>query len=180
MEKNRQLLAVPLKFGAVAGLLNIVLMFILFKAGKHPSLLPPFLDSRILVFFIFMYFTIKEYRDYHNDGYLHMWEGLVLGFFVYSIVGLIGFVFVYLMDALNTGYTQNYIDLASQGLMNMKEELINGPQAIKMSQEEFQSHLTNLEKTTTTQLAFDYLIKSILIGFFIPLIYTVFLRKVNR
>lgn len=177
---NKQLLLVPVKFGIVAGILNVILMIILFYSGKHPALLPPYLDSRILVFIIFMYFTLKEYRNYHNEGFLHMWEGLILGFFVYTIVGIIGFLSIIILDMAGTGFINQYITLATEGLMNMREELINGPQAIKMTEMEFDTHITTLKSTTALQLGFDYFIKSILIGFFIPIIYTVFLRKVNR
>lgn len=155
-------------------------MFILYKAGKHPSLLPPYLDSRVVVFIIFIFFAIREYRDYHNGGYLHMWEGLTIGFFVYATVGVTGYIYILVIDSVDPAFIESYRDMAIAGLHNMKEELVHGPQSVTMSESEFNEHLNKLKVTSAGDLATDYLIKSGVIGFFIPLIYTVFLRKVNR
>jgi len=174
------LIKVPLKFGLVAGVMSVLLMFVLFNYGRHPALIPPFLDFRIIVLLICVFFAIREYKELYNEGFLHFWEGLTIGILTYVILGLIGALFILVYDAFDNSYVEYYISGAIEGAEKYREQLINGPQPVKMSEEEFNSHLTALESTTAGVLARDFFIKTCLIGFLIPLLYGAVFRKVDR
>lgn len=174
------LFRVPLKFGLVASVLSVAIMIVLFYTGRHPSLVPPYLDSRILIFLIFIYFAIREFKEFYNNRYLHFWQGLIIGVTVYLAVGIAGGLFIFIFGKLETSFVAEYINMAREGVMAAKDELINGPQGVKMTEQEFANHLASLENTTAGILAVDYFIKSCIVGFFIPLLYSALFRKVER
>jgi len=171
---------VPLKFGAVAALLNCALMFLLFKAERHPSLIPPYLDSRILVFLVFIYFALREYKVVYNNGILHFWEGLFMGISVYLTVGILGAFFILIISKYDASFVSMYIQNVVEGIEGAREEMLNGPQKVKMTEEEFDNLLDGLKQTTAAGLAIDYFIKSCIIGFLIPLVYSVIFRKTDN
>ena len=169
---------VPIKFGLVGAILSIILMIALYSTGRHPLVLPPYLDSRIIIFLIFIYFAVREFKEIYNEGYLHLWQGLLVGSVVYVTVGLVGAVFIVLYTNYDANFLSLYIDLTADGMEAAKAELVFGDQKVKMSEEEFMNHLASLKTTTAINLAVDYFIKSCIIGFFVPLLYSVFFRKV--
>ena len=171
---------VSIKFGLVAAALNIALMLLLFYTGKHPLLIPPYMDGRIIVFLIFIYFTIREFRDSLNEGILHYWQGFLLGFGVYVTVGILGSIFVMIFNSIDPTFLTSYIEKTAAGMEAAYDEMVNGPQKVKMSDEQFQQNLTALKATTSGILAIDYFIKTCLMGFLVPLIYSVFLRNVPK
>ncbi|HZB13783.1 MAG TPA: hypothetical protein VE467_12175, partial [Chryseolinea sp.] len=56
---------VSTRYGAAAGILAFILLLVMYYVGRHPLLTSPFLDFRILLFGIFIFFTLKELRDYY-------------------------------------------------------------------------------------------------------------------
>jgi len=177
---NKPLLAVPIKYGLVASIFNIILLVIFFQMGRHPLLIPIYFDSRIIIFLIFIYFAIRDYRENHNGGYLHLWEGMILGIITYVIVGIVGAFFIKIYGSINPEFLSGYISDTVQGMEANKEELVNGSQKVKMTQEEYDGYVEIVKNTTISNLAVDYFIKTLIIGFLIPMIYSVFFRKVNR
>ena len=176
----RPLFKIPLKYGAVAAVLSIAVLLLFYYMARHPLLIPPYMDSRILIFLIFTYFAIREYKENYNGGILHFWEGMILGMVLYLFVGLMGSLFIYTFSRLDQGFITLYIDQATGAVELAKEQLINGPQGVRMSEEEFVRHLASLKETTAPILAVDYFIKTCIVGFFIPLIYSVIFRRTGR
>ena len=174
------LLKIPIKFGVFAALLSIAVILVMYFSGKHPLLLPPYLDSRILIFLIFIYFAIREYKDNFNGGLLHFWEGMILGIVLYVFAGLMGGLFIYTFSRFQPEFVGLYISQATEAVTIAREQLINGQQAVTMTQEEFEGHLASLKETTASILAVDYFIKTCIVGFFIPLFYSVVFRKTDR
>ncbi len=180
MNNQKSLIQVPFRYGVYGSIVNALFIFLLYSTGRHPILIPPFLDSRILVFLVFIYFVIRDYKENYNSGFLHTWEGILLGIQTYMWIGLLGSVFVYTLGRIHPAFVSDYITNAILGMETAKEELMNGPQAVKMTVEEYQRHLNALKQTTAANLAVDYFLKSLLIGFFIPLVYAALFRKVER
>ena len=83
MQHIKPLFKVALKYALTASLLAITLVIILFYTGKHPLLIPIAYDFRILLFGVFIYFSIREFKTFHNSGELHCWQGLLIGIFFY-------------------------------------------------------------------------------------------------
>lgn len=72
-----------LKYSALCGVFLIGLFFISINFGSNPLL-----DSRhfwfdLGVYFLFIFFAGKEFKDFRNSGILHFWQGISIGFIVF-------------------------------------------------------------------------------------------------
>ena len=176
MNQIKPLYRVPLKYGVAAAILAILLMIVMYFSGKHPMLIPVYYDYRIILFGIILFFSIKEYRDIYNKGYLHFWEGLVNGIIAYLTAALIVGLFIILFSNLVPDFLNSYINSTVSGLELDKEQLTKTG-SVTISEEEFQNQIDMLKSATPSLLTIDYIIKSLMIGFPITLILSVFLRK---
>ncbi len=73
----------------------------------------PLLDSRhfwfdLGVYFLFIFFAGKEYKDFRNSGYLHFWQGISIGFIVFLPAILIFSVGLYIMLKVNPELLEIY------------------------------------------------------------------------
>lgn len=176
MKNIKPLFRVPIKYGLAAALLAIVLMIVLFYFHKHPMLIPVMYDYRIFLFAIIIFFSVKEYRDYFNGGRLHFWEGVVNGIITYTIVALAVGLFIWIFSAIVPSFLQDYISGTIKGLELEKDNLISQGK-ITITEEEFNHQIAMLKQLRPSMLTFDYIIKSMFIGFPITVIISVILRR---
>src|SRR4051812_24689537 len=87
--KRYPLISIALRYGAVAGILTFVLMVGLFYMGRHPLLISPFLDFRVLLFGVFIFFSLKEFRDDVQKGELYFWQGMMGSFMLVMVASAI-------------------------------------------------------------------------------------------
>ncbi len=176
IEHVKPLFKVALKYAITASLLAVALLFVLFYTGKHPLLIPIAYDFRILLFGVFIYFSIREFKTYHNSGELHFWQGLLTGILFYLLVGIVVGVTITLFGSIEKSFLQEYIQSNIQGLeMNKLQLTSEGP--VTMTEEEFNRQVELTRSTSAATLGVDYFIKSCIIGFFISILLAVILRK---
>ena len=99
------LVRIPLKYGILGGVLSVAFVISFYYFGKHPLLIPPFFDIRVLLIAIMLFFALREVRDFFFDGVLYLWQGMA-GCVVYLVamaaIGLTGifafgnFVYTYI------------------------------------------------------------------------------------
>lgn len=169
---KKPLLQVPMKYGVIASGLLALLFVILYYSGKHPLFVPLFLDIRLIMLPVFMFFAMKDFRDSQNGGVLHFWQGLTIGFLTFITVGLLMSVFITLLSEYSSSFLSDFI---SSNIELFEKKL-------KMLQEEksraiFQEQINKLPFTSTFDLALDYFFKTALIGVFLNIILAVVLRK---
>src|SRR5688572_1405497 len=80
MKKPSPLISIGIQWGAMAGILAIVLVIAMFYMGRHPLMISPFMDFRILLLGVCIFFGLKEFRDVHQQGTLFFWQGMVASF----------------------------------------------------------------------------------------------------
>jgi hypothetical protein len=73
---------------------------------------------------------------------------------------------------IDPSFVSEYISLSTNKLVSNKEVIIE-----TMGEDKFNSALANLPSTTSIDLAFDYFLKSMPIGFILTLIISILLRK---
>jgi hypothetical protein len=170
---KKPIVRIPLKYGFFAGLLAFALVMILFYLGNtHPQLYPIFLDFRILLFGLFIYFSIREFKVMANNGTLHFWQGMVIGILCYVTAAWIASVALVALGKLDASYVANYVNETSELLIQNKEGIVE-----KVGQAQYDAQLNVLPSTTIFALAFDYFLKSMLMGLFLTIIISVILRK---
>jgi hypothetical protein len=168
----RPLIKVPFKYGAIAGLLGAILVIGLYYIGRHPFLIPVFLDFRVFLFGIFIFFILKELRDYWYGGILYFWQG-VLGSLLFTVMfALIAAGFLWIFIWFVPDFLQSYIDQSLEQLKLLPEEVI-----ARIGKAVYQRNLEMLPATNGFDLALLYFMQSFMISFFISIILSVILRR---
>ena len=166
------LVKVSLRYGVLAAVLDFGLLAGLYFMGRHPFLIPLYLDFRIILFFVFIFFALREIRDYHQGRTLYFWQG-IFGSFLFtvcfaviaslSIVVFINFVPAFLSD---------YIKLETEFLESLPPEVIE-----RIGKEVYERNLKMLPATNAAELGITYFVQSFVISFFISILLSVTLRR---
>lgn len=168
----KPLLQVPLKYGSIAGLLGAILVVGLYYLGRHPFLIPVFIDFRIFLFVVFIFFTLKELRDYYYDGILYFWQGILASFFFTLTFTLIASTGIGVFITIAPDFLKAYITLSLEQLKTLPAEVID-----KIGKDVYERNLMLLPTTNAFDLALLYFTQSFMISFFISIILSVILRR---
>jgi len=169
---KKPLIYVPIKYGALATVLLGLLFIVLYSMGKHPLFVPLFMDIRLVMLPVFMFFAMKDFRDGHNNSELHFWQGLTVGFLTFTTIAVLMSAFVMIFAEVSGDFLNQYI--ASR--LELLE--VNKEQAIEAFSNDFvQEQIDALPLTRPFDLAVDYFWKTIAIGIFLNIILAVVLRK---
>jgi hypothetical protein len=169
---TKMLWKVSARYGAAAGILAFLLLFVMYYVGPHPLLTSPFLDFRILLFGIFIFFTLKEFRDYYNDGFLYFWQAILGGWTVVLAATVTTSILLWLFGHWDTGFVDSYISQATQYLKSFPKEDIG-----RIGKEIYDRNLSALPATNIFDLIQTYFMQGIVIGFFVIIIISVILRR---
>lgn len=110
------------RYGAIAAVLSVSLMIVMFYLGRHPLMVAPFVDFRILLYGIFIFFALKEYREYHQEGILYFWQGMVGSFFVVLTAAVVGSLLLYAFGNLEMNFIPSYVSAMTEYLKGFPEE----------------------------------------------------------
>ena len=124
------------------------------------------------VFFLFTYFSGKEFKDYRNSGYFHFWQGISIGFIVLVPAVLIFSTAFYIIFEMNPDLMEAYKEGARTMLIEKKDLYLE-----KFSEEQYLKQLTAVDDETTTRLLFSTFWKKIIAGFLITPVVAIILRK---
>src|SRR5882762_9941353 len=87
--------AVAVRNGLIAGVVGMMMFLGLYFLGRHPFLIPPYMDFRIFLFGVLLFFTLKEFRDYFQEGVLYFWQGMFMSLIFTAVFALIAFVLIW-------------------------------------------------------------------------------------
>jgi hypothetical protein len=172
MNNPSVLMRIGARYGAIAAVLSISLMIVMFYLGRHPLMVAPFVDFRILLYGIFIFFALKEYREYHQEGILYFWQGMVGSFFVVLTAAVLGSLLLYAFGNLELNFVPSYVSAMTEYLKGFPEEDIE-----RIGEEAYQRNLESLPATNMGQIALMYIVQSFAIGLFVSIILSVILRK---
>lgn len=166
------LLRVSVRYGALAGLVGSLLLVGLYYMGRHPFLIPVFMDFRIILFAFFIFFALREIRDHHMRGTLYFWQGIIASFLFTvcfaSISALALRLFMYVVPA----FVSDYIALSMAQLRSLPPVVID-----RIGNAVYTRNLQLLPETTAADLSFLFFTQSLTISLFISIILSVILRK---
>jgi hypothetical protein len=172
--KVSALLKVSVRYGVIAGILAVVLMIALLYLGKNPFSIYPFLDFRIILFGIFIFFSLKEFRDLHQGGVLYFWQGLFASFIVVLLGSVIGCAGLWIFGLYEPRMVELYVSEMTAYLKTFPPEEIE-----RIGKEVYDRNLRLLPSTNISTLAKSHLVQGMIIGFFISIIFSVILRRTN-
>lgn len=168
----KALVKISARYGAVGGVLAFALMLVMFYTGPHPLLTSPFLDFRILLFGIFIFFTLKEFRDYHQSGILYFWQAMIGGLMVVLVASIITSLLVLAFGTSQKEFVVAYVKQATAYIKSFPKEDIE-----RIGKQVYARNLNALPATDIFDLAQTYFIQGMFIGFFVNIILSVILRR---
>ena len=168
----KPLLKVSLRYGVLAGIFGSALLIGLYYMGRHPFLIPVYIDFRIILFGVFIFFTLRELRDYHLGGLLYFWQGIMASFlFTVSYAAISTLALLIFMKAV-PAFLSDYINLSIEQLRSLPPEVIES-----VGKAVYETNLKLLPETDAVDLALLYLIQCFLISLFLSIILSVTLRR---
>jgi len=172
MFKRYPFILLPARNGMLGAVLGMALALTLFFIGKHPMVIPIYMDYRLILFGVLLVFTLKEYRDYYNKGLLSFFEGMGLSIVFTVAFSIITGAVIFAIGSLKPAFVTEYVALYSQQFRNAPPEQIE-----KIGKDNFEKMLVLLKETRAGDLALQYVIQSFTISFFVSLIISVILRR---
>lgn len=167
-----KLMRISLRYGLIGGVIAFVLVVIMFYLGRHPLIVSPYLDFRILLFGIFVFFALKEFRDYDQDGVLYFAQAMLGGFMVILTLTLVATFLIWIFGTFEHDFVTSYIDQAMAYVKGFSQEDIE-----KVGKENYERNLKALPATNISMLAFTYFIHGLVLGFFVNIILSVIVRR---
>jgi len=167
-----KLLRIAARWGASAGVLAFIMLVAMYYLGRHPLLVSPFLDFRILLFGVFVYFSLKEFRDYDQDGVLYFWQASLGGTTLVVLMTAVTSVLLLIFGALDKGFVAEYVAQMTTYLKAFPKEDID-----RIGKEIYERNLQELPTTNIWQLTQTYILQGLIIGFFLNMIVSVILRR---
>ena len=161
-----------LKYSILCGLFLIGLFFISINFGSNPLLDMRHFIFDLGVFFLFIYFSGKEFKDYRNGGFFHFWQGISIGFIVIIPAVLIFSIVFYAVFQANPELIEAYKDGARAMLVDKKDLYLE-----RFTEEQYQQQLAAVDDETTVRLLFSTFWKKIIAGFLITPVVAIILRK---
>src|SRR5690606_40385607 len=76
MKSLKPLLFICVRYSLIAGGLMVLFFVLTYYTGHHPLMIAPFLDFRIVLFGMFIFFALREFRERFNYGTLHFYQGI--------------------------------------------------------------------------------------------------------
>lgn len=172
IRKPNPLLAVPVKYALVGSTLSILLFYVMLFFDKDPLITNKYFDVILLLIFIF--FSIKEYKKYYNNGILHFWQGMTVGFLTYSCIAIVFALFIWVYLAyISPDLLQDYITDRTNLILSSKENFI-----VQFGEETYRKMLADMKLVSAGNVALDDFIKKLITGFFITSVIAIVMRRI--
>ena len=166
------MLKTSLKYALLSGVFMVLIYHLSFKIGVNPQVDPGHMVFDTVLIGLFIFFGIKEYKDRFNKGILFFWQGMTIGFYIYSIATIFFILGQVLYYNFSADAVINYKEAATNLLENQKQFYID-----KLGVQVYREQVKAIEERTVTGLLLDELGKKLLAGFFITPVISIILRK---
>lgn len=166
------IIRLPKFYGFIGGVLGFVLLIILYYIDRHPFLVPVFFDFRVLLFGIFLYFILKELRDYYFGGLLFFWQAMIACFLFVITFGVVSSLLIWIFALNVPDFVIQYVELATNQLKTFPKETID-----QIGKDVYDKNMAMLPTTKGSDLALLYFIQCFGIGLFVSIILSVILRR---
>lgn len=166
------MLKISLKYAGICGIFLTAIFHVSYLLGSDPLIDLSHLIFDLILFGLFIFFTEKEFKSYQNGGILHFWQGMTMGFVVYTLGTLI---FILLLIT--------YFNIFPDAVINYKESATNfllergDLYKEQYGEEGLNEQLELIQATTIWDLVLSAGLKKLLAGFFITPVISIILRK---
>jgi hypothetical protein len=168
----KPLVRVPLIYGLIAGLLGAILVVGLYYVAPHPFLIPVFLDFRIFLFGVFVFFVLKELRDHYQGGTLYFGQGMMASFIFITLYAIVSSALITLFAYWEKSFVTSFIDLFTKQVQGLGEEEIR-----QIGKDNIERNLKALASTNAFWMGWNYFKQCYWIGLLVSIILSVTLRR---
>lgn len=158
------------KFGLIGGAFCVA-AFVVFKLlGMDPTKLSMLFGYFLIPFFLFI--GIRFYRNQVNQGLLSFSEGMSVGFLIYSIIGLVSGLGIWIILIFSPSLYEE-IKIKKLEILTQNKDLI----VEQMGVESYDFTYESLLEMTAFDIAINDFIWKILAGLFFTIIISIILRQ---
>lgn len=168
----KPIIKVSVRYGVLAGITGWVLLLILYFIGRHPFLIPVYMDFRIILFVVFIFFTLREIRDYYQNGVLYFWQGIISCFLFTVCYAVCASLLLFIFMNVDGDFLPEYIRRSIATVQSLPQDAID-----RIGKDVYDRNLRLLPQTTLLDLTFLYFFQSFLISLFLSIILSVILRR---
>lgn len=171
MNDKQQILKSGLRYGLVGGGIAIAIFLVFYFLKADPIGSIRFFDFVLIPIFVF--FAIKELRDYRLGGRMAYWQGMSVGFVVYGLIALMSALFIYVFLAWVSPET--FGTYQQENLKVLTEE----PQKWidEIGKEPYEKAVDDMSRLSVGEVAVDDLLKKLVIGLFLTSFISIFLKR---
>lgn len=168
---NKPLLKIPLQFGLLTGLLSFGYFLGLYALDISPlgNVRTPDFGIHIIM----ICYACWYYRKNVGEGWMHLWEGLTIGYVVNMTAAFItGWMIYFFVVYYNPDVFNNYLTEMQQLLLGKKTELVE-----QIGEDEFQTLMSKVKENTPSTLITDEISKKFMLGIIPILLISLFFRR---
>lgn len=168
---NKPLLKIPLSFGILTGLLAFGYFLVLYLMGFPPlgNIRTPDFGLHIIM----ACYACWYYRKNYGQGWLHLWEGLTIGYVINMTAAFVtGWLIYFFVVYYDPQVFVNYLNDMQNLLTGRKAELVG-----QIGEDEFQLLLTKVKENEPSTLITDEISKKFMLGIIPILLVSLFFRR---
>jgi hypothetical protein len=158
------------KIGGIGGFFCVVAFLLFIYLEVEPTNFSMIFGYIILPLFLFL--GIRYFKIYQNAGLLSFAEGMTVGFFIYSIIGIISGLGIWLILLITPGVFSSIKASKIALLESNKTMIVN-----QLSEESFNITYQNVISMTAFDIGANDFIWKIIPGLFFTIIISIILRK---
>ena len=161
-----------LKYAVVCGIFITCSFLLSLALGGNP-----FLDLSHLLFDVFLFglfagFAMYEFKRYQNQGFLRFWQGMSLGFTVYTPATLLFAIALVIYFQVSPEALAEYKSAALAFLEADKAAYLE-----KFSEKEYLQEIEDINSVTISSMVINSVLKKIIAGFFVTPVISIILRN---
>ena len=163
---------IGLRYAVVAAFLMIIVFVISYYIGVHPFIEMSHLFFDLFVYGLVIFFAMNEFKKVINEGILHFWQGMTIGFFLNIFSCGIYVIFLFLI----MNFDENILISYQQEAIDFLE--IKSVQYIEsFGKEQYQNQLETIQETTILDLMLLGGLKKFISAMLITPVFSILKRK---
>jgi len=172
-EKIPAWVRVSTRYGFISSAIGSVLILVLYYIGRHPFLIPVMFDFRIILFSILLYFSLREFREYYQQGILYFSQGMMMCAIFTLVFASVTSFFIWLFATGEPEFVTQFVTLFQE-----RSRAFPPPQIIEqVGKDSFERSLQALSNTRPIDMAKQFFWQCTMISLFLSVIISVILRR---
>ena len=163
---------VGLRYAVVAAFLMIIVFLISYLIGVHPFIEMSHLFFDLFVYGLVIFFAMNEFKKVINEGILHFWQGMTIGFFLNIFSCGIYVIFLFLIMNFDENILISYQQEAIDFLETKSVQYIES-----FGKEQYQNQLETIQETTILDLMLLGGLKKFISAMLVTPVFSILKRK---